>query len=143
MSVEQIHQLRKRSNQFVQDLEKHISDVIEHNEKLLQLNKAQLKASKNAKGGPLVNLKTGSANLSPAYAKRKGKRKPDWFDTGATFREMDILVNEPDEYFITSYTDYTRHLVEMYLDGFGINDKKKAQSIVVPMLAEKFKQLVL
>ena len=143
MSVEAIHQLRKRSNAFIANLDRHIGDVIEHNEKLLQLNKAQLKAHKNAKGGALINLKTGSANLSPAYAKRKRKSKPDWFDTGETFRQMDLLFNEPNEWFITSYTDYTKHLVENYADGFGIHDKKKAQAIAVTELREKFNDEVL
>ena len=76
MSVEQISQLRKKINQFVDNLDLYIGEAVEHNEKLLQLNKAQLKASKNAKGGPLIHNSTGSPNLSPAYAKRKGKSKP-------------------------------------------------------------------
>ena len=49
MSVKQIHELRKRSNKYVANLDVHIGNAIEHNEKLLQLNKAQLKASKKAK----------------------------------------------------------------------------------------------
>ena len=143
MSIEQIHQLRLRSNEFVQNLDRHIGDVIEHNEKLLQLNKAQLKASKNAKGGSLKNNFAGSTNLSTGYAKRKGKKTPDIYDTGATYKEMDLLFNEPSEWFITSYTPYTPHLTEMYDDLFGIKDTKKAQSIAVPMLADKYYNLVL
>ena len=86
-----ISELRKKSNAFVANIDSYIGEVVEHNEKLLQLQKGQLKASKNAKGGALVNNLTGSAKLSPGYAKRKGKTKPDIFDTGATFKEMDLL----------------------------------------------------
>ena len=138
-----VSELKKRSNSFVANLDKHIGDIVEHNEKLLQLNKAQLKASKDAKGGALVNNLTGSANLSPAYAKRKRKTKPDIFDTGATFREMDLIFNEPKEYLITSYTDYTKHLVTMYNNLFGIQDKNKAKAITTPLLSQLYKRLVL
>ena len=138
-----VSKLKKRSNSFVANLDKHIGDIVEHNEKLLQLNKAQLKASKDAKGGALVNNLTGSANLSPAYAKRKRKTKPDIFDTGATFREMDLIFNEPKEYLITSYTDYTKHLVTMYNNLFGIQDKNKAKAITTPLLTQLYKRLVL
>ena len=143
MSVEAISQLRKLSNAFVQNLDVHIANVIEHNEKLLQLNKAQLKASKNAKGGPLINNKTGSPNLSPAYAKRKNKSKPDIYDTGATFKEMDLLFNEPSEYLITSYTSYTPDLQDMYNDLFGIQDSKKAYAITVPGMQDEWVKNVL
>jgi len=138
-----VSQLRKKSNSFVTNLDKHIADVIEHNEKLLQLNKAQLKANKNAKGSALINNKTGSANLSPGYAKRKHKAKPDIFDTGATYKDMDLLFNEPKTWFITSYTDYTKHLVSMYSDLFGIKDTNKAKGITTPLLTQLYKRLVL
>lgn len=143
MSAENLHLLRQRSNDFIANLNSHIGDVIEHNDKLINLNKAQLKAHKNAKDGSLVNLQTGSANLSPAYAKRKGKKKPDFFDTGDTFREMDLLFNEPKEWFITSYTDYTKHLVENYKDAFGISNKNKAKSITIPLMAKLYRRLVI
>jgi len=138
-----INELKRRSNSFVANLELHIGDVVEHNEKLLQLNKGQLKANKNAKGGPLVNNITGSVNLSPGYAKRKNKTKPDIFDTGATFKEMDLLYQGPGAFVITSYTDYTRHLLAMYNNLFGIQDSNKAFRITTPLLIIKYKTLVL
>ena len=138
-----IAELRQRSNKFVADLDLHIAEVVEHNEKLLQLNKGQLKASKNAKGGALVNNLTGSANLSPAYAKRKNKSKPDIFDTGATFREMDLVFHEPKEYNIVSYTDYTIHLQDMYNDLFGVQNRDKAYAITTPLLRVRWKRFVL
>ncbi len=139
MGVNQIHILRKKSNAFVSNLNDHIIDVIEHNERLIKLNKAQLKASKTAKGGELVNIMTGSPFYSPSYAKKKGYKKPDLYDTGEFYREMDILVNEPNEYFLTSFSEKTRHLLKMYTDNiFGIQDKKKAQRIAVPELKKTY-----
>ncbi len=139
----QISELRKKSNKFVANLDLHIAEVVEHNEKLLQLNKGQLKASKNAKGGALINNLTGSANLSAAYAKRKNKTKPDIFDTGATFREMDLIFHEPREYTIISYTEYTRHLISMYDSLFGIQSRPKAYAITTPLLRLRYRRFVL
>jgi hypothetical protein len=138
-----IKELRKKSNAFISNIDSHIASVVEHNEKLLQLNKAQLKSSKNAKGGSLVNNMTGSANLSPGYAKRKNKSKPDIYDTGATFRDMDLLFHEPKDYVITSYTPYTPHLQDMYDDLFGIQDSNKAFGITTPLLSNLYQRLVL
>jgi len=139
MSVEKINQLRKKSNQFIADLDLHIAEVVDHNEKLLQLNKAQLKASKTAKGGSLVNKKTGSAKYTPAYAKKKGYSSPDLFVTGNFYKEMDIVFKEPKEYDIIDFAPVTKYLVEMYTqDIFGIHDKKKAQAITVPALRNLF-----
>ena len=141
-----IKELRKKSNAFISNIDSHIASVVEHNEKLLQLNKAQLKSSKNAKGGSLVNNDTGSAILSDDYSKRKhgstGK-KPDIFLTGATFREMDLLFHEPKDYVNTSYTPYTPHLQDMYDDLFGIQDSNKAYGITTPLLSNLYQRLVL
>jgi len=144
MSASQIHNLRLRSNAFVANLDDHVADVIEHNEQLLQLNKGQLKASKTAKGGDLVNSLTGSPFYSPAYAKKKGYKNPDLFVTGQFYRDMDIQMNTTKNWFITSFAQVTKHLLTMYgSDIFGINDKKKAQNITVPELRNKYKTLVL
>jgi len=144
MSIDQIHQLRIRSNQFVADFQMHVGEVVEHNERLLQLNKAQLKASKTSKGGALINSRTGSSKYSPAYAKKKGYSNPDLFVNGYFYKEMDIVYNEPSEYVISSYADFTKYLVEMYSeDIFGINDKKKAQAIVMPELQQIYINTVL
>ena len=143
MSVSQIHELRKRSNQFVQDLDKHIAIVVEHNKELIELNQKQLQQSKTAKGGALINNRTGSANLSPAYAKRKGKKKPDLFDTGAMYKNMDLFLPSPDEYLILSGVDHFKFLREQYEDAFGVGDKNKAYKITVPLLAKEYERNVL
>ena len=138
-----ISELRKKSNKFVSNLDVHIAAIVDGNQRLLQMNKAQFKASKNAKGGPLINTRTGSADLSPAYAKRKNKRKPDIFDTGNTFRGMDIKFFRPSQYLIDSNTAYTKFLEEMYNNLFGISNQNKAKAITTPMLAARYKRFVL
>lgn len=144
MSVSQISELRKRSNQFVANLQVYIGDVIDHNERLLQLNKAQLKSSKTSKGGPLVNSKTGSPYYTAPYARKKGYRSPDLFVSGDFYKQMDILFKEPNEYDIVDYAKVTKYLVEMYTNEiFGIQDKKKAQKIVVLQLRALFVKKVL
>jgi len=56
---------------------------------------------------------------------------------------MDLLFNEPKDYVITSYTDYTRHLQEMYNDLFGIQNSNKAFAITTPALGALYNRLVL
>jgi len=143
MSIKAIHNLRKKSNAFVANLDLHVVSIIEHNEKLLQLNKAQLQASKTAKGGDLINTLTGSPFYSPAYGKKKGYTKPDLFVSGAFYRDMDILLKGSNEWFITSFSRVTKYLTEMYDDIFGIQNKKKAQKITTDELRNKYKRLVL
>jgi len=139
-----IHELRARSNEFVANLDLHLSAVIEHNEQLLQLNKGQLQSSQTSEGKPLINSRTGSAKYSPAYAKRKGYSDPDLYVDGTFYKNMDIYIQEPDQYFITGYSRVTKYLVEMYgQELFGIRDKTKARKIVVPLFANRYRQFVL
>jgi len=139
-----IKELRQRSNQFVADLDSHIAAIVDHNERLLQLNKGQLKSSQTSEGKPLVNSRTGSPRYSPAYAKRKGYSYPDLFLTGRTYKEMDIYTQEPDQYVITSFSDVTKYLVVFFFQAEdGIRDKAKARAIVIPMLRARYEQLVL
>jgi len=128
----------------VADLDVHVAAVIDHNEQLLQLNKAQLKSSQTSEGGPLINSMTGSDQYSPRWAKKKGYVYPDLFLTGSFYKEMDIFVQEPDQYFITSFDDKTGVLTDMYgEDIFGIRDKNKAQRIFTIAFSLRFKRFVL
>jgi len=139
-----ISELRIRSNNFVSDLYLHVSDVIDHNQKLVQLNKAQLKQSKTSKGSPLINSFTGSTSYSAKWAAIKGYSKPDLYDTGEFYKTMDILYNFPNDYFMTADVAYLGNLVDMYsVDIFGIENHNKAFAITTPMLSQKYKSLVL
>lgn len=145
MGLEQIRLLKERSNAFVQNIDKHIKTVIDANEKrLLILNQNQLKKHTDKKSSPLINKRTGSELLSPAYAKRTGKKRPDFKLTGNLFRNMYLIIQTPDEYKISSQTAYTEHLVNNYGDdAFGVGDKKKAYSITVPALRRLYERTVL
>jgi len=144
MSVSQISELRKRSNQFVADIDRWIGEVVDHNEKLIQLNKAQLKASKTSKGSPLVHRRTGSPYYSAPYARKKGYRKPDLFVDGTFYKGIDIVFDEPSEYKLIGMASVTKYLLENYGDEIlGIEDKKKAQKITIPELRRKYISQVL
>jgi len=140
-----IHELRLRSNKFVHNLETHIATVVEHNRALITLNQQQFKLSTDRNDKPLVNSKTGSAYYSKSYARKKGYRKPDLHLTGTFYKEMDIEFQEPKGYAIGSYAEYTKNLVEMYDDIFGIGKKlqPKAKEITTKLLANLYNKNVL
>lgn len=139
-----IAELRKRSNNFVSNLDVHIAAVVEHNEQLIKLNREQLKNSRTSEGGPLINQFTGSPRYSPRYAKFKGYDRPDLILTGSFHREMDIIFNEPDQYFLTSFDEKTAELVDMYTEEiFGIQDKATAKAITSQALGKRYKAIVL
>lgn len=134
-----ISELRQRSNAFVSDIETYIAMAIEGNDELIRLNQLQMKASKDSKDAPLINKNTGSASLSPAYAAKKGKSTPDLLDTGEFQDSMDLIYNEPSEWYITSFAEHTQHLIAMYgQDIFGIANKRKAQEITTKRLRELY-----
>ena len=135
-----INELKKRSNKFVANIDVHVADVVENNPKLLDINRAQLRDSKTALGGALVNSITGSELYSPGWARYKGYNVPDLFDTGNFYRAMTI----DREARIFSEVDYTKHLIKMYgFDIFGIGDKEKAQNIISKILGNRYRLLVL
>lgn len=135
-----VSKLRKRSNAFVQNLNNHIADVVDSSKDLIKLNQKQLKESKKVNGQSITPL------YSPAYAKRKGYKKPDGYLTGEMYREMDIIANETNNsWFITSFADHTKYFVERYGDVFGIGkaNQQSAFKITVPKLKQLYQKLVL
>lgn len=95
------------------------------------MNKQQMMANKDATGSPLVNRNTGSEYLSPAYALKTGKRKPNLFLTGSFQNDMFLNVSQTaTDYFIDSYDKKSGWLVGMYgKDIFGIEDKITARTL--------------
>jgi hypothetical protein len=140
-----ISELRKKSNDFVRNLDVEIALVVEHNQDLIKLNQEQMKASTDSEGRPLVNRMTGRKTLSPAYQKKTGKTYPDLFLTGDFQRDMDILVNEGQgSYFLTSFDEKKDKLEDWYSEKiFGIKDKEQAQRIIVPLLKQRYERKVL
>ncbi len=141
-----IHQLRKRSNTFVANMEYYINEVVEHNEDLINLNRKQLDNSKTSKDGALINSRTGSNKYTPDYARKKGYQYPDLKVTGHFRNEMDIIYTEPKDYFLTSYAAVSKHLMKMYtpnIFGISVKNQKTAQGITTNLLSIKYKRLVL
>jgi len=136
-----IHELRKRSNVFVKNLNLHVAEVIESSSStIVKLNQKQLKESKLTTGQSITPL------YSPAYAKRKGYRKPDGYLTGEMYREMEAIANETNNtWFVTSFADHTRFFVGRYKKVFGLTkeNQSKAQKVTIPKMRALYNKLVL
>lgn len=138
---ENLHQLRKRSNSFVAQINVYKSLAIQESEKeLIKLNQKQLQASQTLTGSAITPL------YSPAYAKKKGYKKPDGYLSGDMYKEMFVDVNENDDTFsMFSEMPYTKYFGGRYGDVFGIGDSSKslAQSTVMKRFSDKYNKLVI
>ena len=108
--------------------------AVQDNEKLfVDFNRKQMLSSKTSKNEAFVNSLTGSTGLSPAYAKKTGKKKPNLFVDGAFQGEMFLETNENDgTYFVDSFWDKTKYLIDMYTnDIFGIPKPNMGKAIEV------------
>lgn len=124
--------IKNRSNQWVNNFGLNVVRVIEGiDQKTVDFNRAQMLASKNAGGSPLIHNRTGSAKLSAAYAKRTGKTRPNIFISGEFQSSMFLVMNDEKEYFITSDNYLVRYLPTNYDKLFGISpqNQPKAQKI--------------
>lgn len=142
-----ISELRKRSNDFVSNLDSHIRRVVNYaNDDLVELNREQLRDSKLATG------KTISRGYAPSYAKYKKTFWPEsWAGgkvnlrlTGNLYDSLAVQV-KGSELQITTDVSYARQLAEKFGDFAGIAPENypKAQAIVVPLLRDEFKKRVL
>lgn len=147
LSVEAINQLRKRSNQFVNGLNKHIETVVNGNEEIEQLNRDQLKQSK------LANDQSISPDYSSSYAAWKrqyyassyGDGSVNLYLTGALYERMALKVSGS-RYIIHSPVPYIAKLYKKYSDKiFGIapSNQQKAQQIVALELKRLYEKEVL
>lgn len=145
--MDQIQELKKRSNAFVRNLPNIIADVVDFNEDLEKLNKEQLADSKLSTG------QTISPEYTTTYAFWKRKyypqsyksRKPNLFLTGDLYDNMDIKANN-NTYQISSSVPYAKKLALKYSDKiFGIapENRDKAKAITTKLLTEKYIKLVL
>lgn len=142
-----IHELRLRSNAYVRNLQANITNVLESNpvnEQLIILNQEQFLKSRNVLGQPLVNKSTGKTTLTPAYARRTGKTKPNLFEKGIFQDSMFMFVPNDREYLIGAKE-------RQYLNGnyggsiFGIapSNQPKAKRITTKGIGQDYKQKVL
>jgi len=116
-----IQQLRKRSNEFVANLNNHIADVVNFNEDLEQLNRDQLKDNRLADDKPIT------PDYSPLYADYKrtfypssyGDGRVNLFLTGELHRRLEIRTRGQ-EYLITTDVPYALKLARKYGNYTGI-----------------------
>ena len=112
---------------------------------MIELNASQFKKHKNADDRALIHNSTGSVNLSPAYARKHRKTKPDMYVNGALIESMEIAFFAPNEYLIDASIYFSKYLEINYDDLYGIapSNRSKAFSITTPMIAALYKRLVL
>lgn len=138
-----LHEIRIRSEAFVNSMDLHIENSIKAVEpELLRMNKGQMLSSKDAENKPLIHKRTGRPTLSYYYARRKGKQTPNLYDTGKFQSEMFLNVHNQD-WFIDSYANVSKYLVENYGKIFGIFDKVKAKDLTGAQFKRFYNRLVL
>lgn len=136
-----VHELRLRSNRFVQDLPVYIEGVIDDNEALIDLNRKQLKEEHATTLDQPIR-----PPYSKSYAEMKGFKTPDLYFTGELFASLTIRSTKEGKYYIDGHTDYTDKLIGQYTEKiFGIakSKEKEAQKITTQELAQAYKTAVL
>lgn len=124
-----ILEIQKRSNQYMAAFKDNVIRVIESNENImLNMNKSQMLASLDAQDKPLIHKRTGSDKLSRAYAKRKGKSKPNLFDRGDFQAGMIFTMPTEKDYIITSDDTKVNFLVGNYGSIFGVSPKNQPKA---------------
>jgi hypothetical protein len=138
-----ISELRKRSNDFVNNLDNIIESTLSNNEELEQLNKDQLQEGVDSKGARLADY-----SLNYDYWKRKfypasyGEGYTNLFLTGEMYKNMELKVTGK-QYQIVSMVRHAAKLVDRYgADIFGIMEGT-AYPITTRLIAEQYKKLVL
>lgn len=130
--MSRILDIQKKSNQYLAQFKENVIRVIESNEgEMINMNRRQMLKSIDALDRPLIHSRTKSAYLSPAYAKRKGKNRPDLYDKGEFQSGMFMTLPTEKEYIISSDDTKVNFLQENYGMIFGVapSNQKKAQEI--------------
>lgn len=103
--------------------------LIESREEYLLLQREQLRAGERSDGKPIFNVKTGSDEYSPSYAKKKGKTKPiDLYDKGDFSGAVFLHVEGSDKMVVDSADSKSAMLQENYSEQiFPLGDKRMPQ----------------
>lgn len=137
-----IHEIRLKSNAFCANINVNIAQSIESvSNELTGINKKQMLNHTDSEDKPLIHARTGSANLSKAYAQRQRKSKPDLFVDGTFQGQMFLSVDENRlSWFISSFWEKTKFLVGNYgAKIFGISEKSNDRAKYHTSLAFKKK----
>ena len=145
-TMNRIVEIAKRSNQYMNQFTDNIVRVIEDNaDKMLDFNRSQMINSKDADDSNLIHKSTKSNRLSNAYARKTGKFKPDLLLSGSFQDKMTFIMQDENEYFISSKDFKTEYLAENYGNIFGVSPKNqpKAQKINDKAIIEDYLTTVL
>jgi len=145
-TMNRIVEIAKRSNQYMNQFTANVVRVIEDNsDKMLDFNRSQMINSKDADDSNLVHKSTGSTKLSKAYSRKTGKSKPDLLLSGSFQDKMTFIMQDENEYFISSKDFKTEYLAENYGNIFGISPKNqvKAQKINDKAIIEDYLETIL
>ena len=137
-----IKELAKRSNDFINSLEIQIEQTIEEaDQQLADISRGQLMSSMGSDGNPLKNNKTGLTTLSPAYARKTGKKRPNIFLKGEYQSEMFTSSNGK-SYFQSSNDRKNKFLQNNFdnLHGIAKQNQNQAKSITTTILARRYKK---
>jgi hypothetical protein len=124
--VARILDIQIKSNQYIANIDANVVRVVESNSKLMiETNQKQFLQHTDADDSPLIHKNTGVPTLSPAYAKRTGKIRPDFFESGNFFDNMLFIMPNAKEYFVASKSNTGRFLTINYGDIYGISPKNQ------------------
>lgn len=103
--------------------------LVDSGDEYVKLQREQMLRGERSDGKPIFNLKTGSDEYSPGYAKYKGRKKPiDLYDTGAFQSDIFILVEDSEKAIVESYDSKSGKLQENYGEEiFTLNDESKVK----------------
>jgi len=109
------------------------NSLLESREDYVRLQQEQMLKGEREDGSPIFNLKTGSDQYSPGYAKRKGKSSPiDLRDTGAFQGGIFFKIDDAQSFTVDSDDSKSGMLQENYgKQIFGLNDESNVQFIQV------------
>lgn len=114
--------IQKKSNAYIANLNDNIVRVIEAGaENEVVYNRVQMLGNTNSEDMPLIHKSTLSEYLTPAYAKKTGKSKPDLWLTGGFQKDMFFFMPSMKEYFISSKNYLSGFLAKNYRRIFGIS----------------------
>lgn len=103
--------------------------LIDSQEEYVTIQKEQMMRGERQDGHPIFNLKTGSDQYSPAYAKYKGKSAPiDLRDKGDFQDAIFIHVDDPQTAVVDSVDSKSGKLQENYGTAiFGLNRESRVE----------------
>lgn len=101
--------------------------LIDSQEEYVRIQREQMMRGERQDGHPIFNLKTGSDQYSPAYAKKKGKSSPiDLRDKGDFQGDIFIQVEDSEKAIVDSADSKSGKLQENYGSQiFGLNTNSR------------------